>query len=126
MICFSCNDEFHLNGKHGGQNRRFCYKCMPEGLSNNEQKVIRRSLLRDIANKAKIQLGCAKCGYNIYYGALEWHHDGDSDTKIANPGDILSSGSIKDYEKYLIETEKCILLCANCHREIHAIERGIL
>ncbi len=60
---------------------------------------------------------CCKCGYDRYYGALEFHHidpkEKDKDwTQLRNWG------------WYRIEQElkKCALVCANCHREIHAKE----
>jgi predicted HNH restriction endonuclease len=33
---------------------------------------------------------------------------------------------LTNFEKVKSELDKCILLCANCHREEHARERGRL
>ena len=43
MKCFYCEKEFQLSGKQGGQNRIFCYECVPNGLSRQEGKAIRRN-----------------------------------------------------------------------------------
>lgn len=58
--------------------------------------------------------GCQRCGYNKCIRALEFHHTDPTqkDYGISNYG-VLS------WEKVKIELDKCILVCANCHREIH-------
>lgn len=58
---------------------------------------------------------CKKCGYNKSLKALQFHHlipQQKSFTISAN----LKSLSIEKIKK---ELDKCILLCANCHAEIH-------
>lgn len=57
---------------------------------------------------------CFKCGYNKCQEALEFHHlnPSEKDKNISN----LIRISLARAEK---EAEKCILVCANCHREIH-------
>jgi hypothetical protein len=46
MECFYCGKEFTLNGKLGGQNRIFCYDCIPSGLERCERKILTRALYR--------------------------------------------------------------------------------
>lgn len=58
---------------------------------------------------------CERCGYNKYIGALEFHHL-DPNEKDFN---LSKKGHCRSWEKVKIELDKCILLCANCHREIH-------
>jgi predicted HNH restriction endonuclease len=59
---------------------------------------------------------CQKCGYNTCVDALEFHHSDSSlkDFSISEKGYTRSWVATKE------ELDKCILLCANCHREIHA------
>lgn len=59
---------------------------------------------------------CRVCGYCKYQGALELHHI-NSDEKEFGIGD---KGYTRSWEKVKSELDKCILLCANCHREISA------
>jgi hypothetical protein len=59
---------------------------------------------------------CQKCGYNKCIDALEFHH-ADSDGKDFS---ISEKGYTRSWAKVQEELDKCILLCANCHREIHA------
>jgi 5-methylcytosine-specific restriction endonuclease McrA len=58
---------------------------------------------------------CVRCGYKKYQGALEFHHT-DPNEKDFNPSQL------KNYsfnERLKNELDKCILVCSNCHREIH-------
>lgn len=59
---------------------------------------------------------CVVCGYNKCLAALDFHHL-DSSSKefgIANYKRPTLS------EELLRELDKCILLCRNCHSELHA------
>ena len=64
----------------------------------------------------KLSHGCAVCGYNRCASALDFHHIGDD--KEFTIGSMIS----RDYslEKLKKEMDKCTVLCANCHRELHA------
>lgn len=60
--------------------------------------------------------GCACCGYNRCNNALEFHH--------LNPADKLFELKTalerpKAWSTIVSELRKCVLLCANCHREVH-------
>ena len=57
------------------------------------------------------------CGYDKCIHAIEFHHIGDKAFELSNVG----SRSLKQVQK---EIEKCVVVCANCHREIHADEVG--
>ena len=56
---------------------------------------------------------CEFCGYNKCVAALEFHHIGEKEDKISK---IYNRG----WKRILAEVEKTRLVCANCHREIHA------
>lgn len=57
---------------------------------------------------------CQICGYNRCIQALDFHH--------LNPAekDFRLSSSSKSLDELKKEADKCILVCSNCHREIHA------
>lgn len=64
---------------------------------------------------------CQICEYDRSNSALEFHHidPNEKDFGISSYTN-LSWGKIKD------ELDKCILVCANCHREIHdEINNGV-
>lgn len=56
---------------------------------------------------------CIRCGYNKCLKALEFHHLNPSqkDFTISNDHFKLSEA--------VEESKKCILLCSNCHKELH-------
>lgn len=59
---------------------------------------------------------CQICSYNKYPGGLDLHH---IDPKTKHFG-IADKGHTRSWEKVKTELDKCILVCANCHREIEA------
>lgn len=61
--------------------------------------------------------GCCKCKEKRHY-LLDFHHL-DPNTKLFQIG----QGESKGWNKILEEIKKCILLCSNCHREFHYLEK---
>ncbi len=63
---------------------------------------------------------CSKCGYNKCNQALDFHHLNEFEKEFK-----LSKGfKERSWEACKNELDKCILVCANCHREIHAKENN--
>jgi 5-methylcytosine-specific restriction endonuclease McrA len=60
--------------------------------------------------------GCEVCGYDRCMEALEFHHLDPTKKDFG----ISAKGYSRSWEKVKTEIEKCVLLCANCHREYHA------
>ena len=58
--------------------------------------------------------GCSLCGYNKSISALCFHHK-DPSEKEAN----VSSLRQASMKRIVSEIEKCIVVCANCHCELH-------
>lgn len=59
---------------------------------------------------------CIRCGYDKCVDALEFHHI-DETTKSINPSIAIYRWS---FDRAFEELKKCILICANCHRELHS------
>jgi len=59
---------------------------------------------------------CLDCDYSKTISALEFHHVDPHQKEFG----ISTSGGTKSLERLKVELDKCILLCANCHREEHA------
>ena len=58
---------------------------------------------------------CVCCGYNRYFGALECHHI-DPSLKKFSFGSVQANSVA--WTIIVEELRKCVLVCANCHREI--------
>jgi len=58
---------------------------------------------------------CAICRYNKCSRALVFHHI-DPDKKDFG---LSVRGLTRSWEKVKAELKKCILLCSNCHAEVH-------
>ena len=70
----------------------------------------------DRKKKAIAYMGgcCAHCGYDKYYGALEFHHK-DPTQKDVNWNKLR----LRSWDRVLVELDRCEMLCSNCHREEH-------
>jgi len=129
LKCYICNKPIYVipsrqNGhnvcsyacrnKYFSKERSFVWKGGKRDKIQTRLKEKKRKLERKI--KAVEYLGgkCFNCGYSNCAAALDFHHINPytKNTNIKN----ISSGS---WDKIKKELDKCILLCANCHRELH-------
>lgn len=110
--CKRCDNDktisefYQRRGKEGGS--VYCKLC------TNNQTLERQRLLK--IQLVNLKGGCCeRCGYNKYIGALEFHHldPTKKDFTIAHLKLTTLNNKIKQ------ELDKCILVCSNCHREIH-------
>jgi hypothetical protein len=92
------------------------YYLNPEGkIKNSERKNKNRLRLKsEFRNNSGAK--CQFCGYNKCQAALHFHHV-DPTTKNFGISDAISDGYSK--EEIEAEIKKCVLICANCHVEIH-------
>ena len=74
-------------------------------------RVRRRRLLVDMFGGR-----CVRCGYDTCQNALVFHHRVPATKKFA----LSRADMTKTLEALIEEAEKCDLVCANCHAEIHA------
>lgn len=58
---------------------------------------------------------CCYCGYDRCETALEFHHVNPEEKKFT-----ISSGLGRPWKTLKRELDKCVLLCCNCHRELHS------
>lgn len=59
---------------------------------------------------------CCRCGYDKNIAALEFHHEDPEKKEFQLDARHLSNTSMT---RILEEAKKCILVCSNCHKEIH-------
>ena len=74
--------------------------------------AVKRKVLREKAIAFKGGK-CQICGYNRCLTAMEFHHPDPMEK------DFSISTRITSWKAIEKELEKCVLLCANCHREVH-------
>ncbi len=92
-------------------------KKYPERIKKYAKKAKRIYLdkRKELIKELKIN-GCAICGYNRCQHSLDFHHSNPED-KLFRIG-LSNIGHNYTIEKIIDEVNKCILVCANCHREI--------
>jgi len=59
---------------------------------------------------------CVLCGYKKCIWALDLHHLDETQKMFG----LSASGLTRSWERTRAEADKCVVLCANCHREVHA------
>ena len=103
--CLLCGKTFRP--KTAAANlRTCCYDCMPDG-----EQLTRGGFLAKIK---ELRGGkCVRCGYNTCIKALEFHHI-DPTQK-----DFTISNDHFKLKEAIEESKKCILICSNCHKELH-------
>lgn len=113
-ICTKCGkelpiDQFNWRNKAKGTRRSECKFCHSSYMKQKYQEK------KNIVQELKSQCRCAKCGESRGY-VLEYHHVNpeEKENTIAR----LTSNNYT-LDKVYDEIQKCIVLCANCHREFH-------
>ena len=77
---------------------------------SNERKNEQNKKLRDY----KASKGCAICGEKDPC-CLDFHHLDPSEKDFG-----VCNGKGLSWERILREIEKCVVLCSNCHKKLHA------
>ena len=111
--CPSCKEQCKIEDfyqKRGIPNSStYCKKCTTVQSLNRVQGL--KKLMVEYKGGS-----CIICGYNKYLGALEFHHlnPKEKDFNLSHMKRYTFDDKIKN------ELDKCVLVCSNCHREIHA------
>lgn len=85
-----------------------CKKCSVEAVQRRREK------LKLLAVEYKGG-ECEVCGYKKCVNALEFHHIDPNEKEFG----VGENGYTRSIEAIKKELDKCILVCSNCHREIH-------
>jgi|LakMenE18May11ns_1017448.scaffolds.fasta_scaffold9027876_1 hypothetical protein len=114
-VCGCCGQskpisEFYGNGKVDGKQKykpkcRDCYLDFAKSRRQHIQKLIKETFGT---------YSCKVCGYDKCSRALHLHHLDPKEKEMS-----LSDMWSKSDEKILDEIHKCVILCANCHAEVH-------
>ena len=132
-VCNTCGvskpiSEFRLSSAGTGNKKRrrlhICTECLYKknklwressgySLSYNANKKEYRRKQKEEAVKYKGGI-CNICGNSFHIAAFDFHHI-DPKEKDIDPGLLMQRSPEILYK----ELDKCILLCANCHRILH-------
>ena len=114
--CPKCSEIKELkdfNKRPNGNISSYCTKC----CNDNRYSLIKQhkiTIITELGGK------CCICGYNKNISALEFHH-----TEPEHKDFHISNTKTTNINKIRLEIAKCILVCANCHREIHYPQNNI-
>lgn len=117
-------DNFSWKDKKNGIKQSECKECHKKydkkHYKNNKKYYIdknkkRQEMLKRWLDEYKSNLKCKNCGEDYIY-CLEFHHKDPNKKEIDISQTIRRGWSIKRIKK---EIDKCIVLCANCHRKLH-------
>jgi hypothetical protein len=126
--CLECSPWGHHNTKkiHDPEtmdNSRICRVCEKEYIGGHQKyKNICVSCRMTEIRKDKKQIlvdylggECIVCCYNKCNQVLQFHHINPEEKLFG-----LSNSGTKKIEVLIAEADKCLLVCGNCHSEIHA------
>lgn len=100
--CRVCSKTYQ--GGHR-QSRNICQSCRVSESRRNKKLA----LIEYKGGK------CVVCDYDKCQQVLQFHHIDPNEKEFT----IASSGTL-DFDKLKSEVDKCVLVCANCHGEIHS------
>lgn len=129
-ICTTCKteksiDDFLWKNKSKNLKHSSCRECYKDirkrTYDKNSQYYKDKNVRRRTEHAKKYEqyknsLSCLVCGENEP-SCLDFHHLDDSKKDFSVATRKYSTGN---FEVTKNEMEKCVVLCANCHRKLHA------
>lgn len=131
LQCNKCKEIKSINDFNNSKTRptgkrSYCRACerndAKKFYQENREKYVKRAVLfnKEAAkhyqlefNRVKTEYGCFVCGEKEPC-VLDFHHVDRSEDKHSRVTSSLT------YSKLILELKKCVIVCANCHRKIHA------
>lgn len=99
--------SIHGRYKRGDSYRWRCKQCQVDAVQKHREKIKQDAILYKNGK-------CERCGYDKCSDALEFHHLDPSQKDFG-----IGAGTTKSWKAIQEELDKCIMVCSNCHREIH-------
>jgi len=126
--CLDCSPYKSNNRKQlhlliNENNIKVCQDCNKEYVGGSKKLKDRCNTCASVfyRNRVKIRAieykggACSCCGYKKCISALQFHHVNQKDKDFT-----IGNYSFRKFESLIDELDKCILVCANCHSEIHS------
>ena len=103
LTCQQCGRVYRYS-RTKGHSRKRCNSC----IADSRRPLVKQ---RAIAYKGG---KCQVCGYNRTPRSLGFHH-----TNPAKKDFGIGANTTRSWNSVRKELDKCVLVCANCHGEIH-------
>ena len=104
------NARFKRSDETRRKAREYWHSKMRPRILANKRNWDREQKLKYVQYKGG---KCQLCGYDKCIASLDFHHIDPSQK------DFQVTAYRKSWEIAKAELDKCVLLCANCHREVH-------
>jgi hypothetical protein len=103
-VCPTCRTKFRTTDSK----RKFCDSHYKKSVKERRRNLKQRAVTYKGGK-------CKFCGYSRCIGALKFHHPDPRQKDFS-----IGAGGALSWERIVVELDKCILVCGNCHDEIHA------
>lgn len=100
-VCSICGDRYNAGHRHY---KNYCGSCR----SVRRRQTLKRMAIEHMGGR------CQLCGYDRCVQALHFHH------LEPHEKEFTFANYSRSWERLRVEIEKCVLLCGNCHTEVHA------
>lgn len=127
LVCNKCHKEkdeteFSFKNKAKGIRLHHCKAChsayIKEHYARNKSAYVERAKQNSTKQRRvllafiqTLKTKCAHCG-EAHPATLDFHHIDPAEKEIT-----VSQATSK--KQVLVEIQKCIVLCSNCHRKLH-------
>lgn len=110
-LCTKCKttkpiEDFYTKSK-SGKTYHWCRRCMSQ-VTIDKHRAFKLKALEYKGNKCQI------CGYNKCIRSLTFHHIDPNEKEFG-----IARDTSRNWSKIQKELDKCMLLCQNCHGELH-------
>lgn len=107
----AAKDRYWADREQAAKNSKVWREANKDYIREKQRLDKRERKLKAIAYLGGV---CSKCGGSFHPACFEFHHPVEEE-KIKDPSKLLSHS----WEVLVTELDKCVLLCANCHRIEH-------
>jgi hypothetical protein len=120
-FCKNCGKSTDARHPYCTDTCKTAYKEQHLKMSTTRKKELNKTRVTQARRNIKLLSleykgnKCCICGYDKCIRALEFHHLDPSEKESG-----IGNGSYNKFDKVKLELDKCILVCSNCHAEIHS------
>ncbi len=108
--CIVCGTVLH------GKQTKFCSLLCKNRYHQSYSAQKNRGVTRKLDLVRAAGGRCSICGYNRNLAALAFHHSDSAEKDFKLDMRSLSNRTL---QSVMVELDKCILVCQNCHAELH-------